>query len=412
MKITLVCSIFPPEPFVAAQTAFSLARELSSIGHQVVVITSFPNHPGGKFYPGYKNRLYSREMSQDGFEIVRCLTAPSSKSAFLSRFIENMVFGISSAAYLLFMPRVDIIHSDTWPIFATGLMSLVARVRRIPYVVRVVDLYPESIILQKRLRNDHWAVKLMSQIDQWIAHGAEHVVVLTSSFAQVYRNDRKIPPEKISIIPDWVEGDLDCVDIDEVKEIRRQFQIADEDFLAAYGGNIGVAAGVDTLIKACASIDDVKTLIAGGGSELPKCQELASLIAQDKVSFYSPWPKEKTMALYQSADVLVLPTHGEQSIASIPSKVIRYMLSGRPIIAAGLPETELCQIIKESGCGWLIPPDDPDALAQALLEAKRAGISERERRGRVGREYALKNLTSETNLPKVVHIIEQRFVRT
>jgi len=407
MKIILLCAVFPPEPFVAAQTAFSMAREYSAIGHQVVVIAPFPSHPGGKIYPGYKNKIFSREKSPFGFDIVRCFTRPSSKSTFSSRFAENIVFGISAAAYLLFMPKADVIHSDTWPIIATGLMSLVARLRRIPYVIRVVDLYPESIVSQKRLGKDHWAIKLMRDMDEWIARGAEHVTVLTNSFAKVYEEDRKISPEKITIIPDWVEGDLDIVDVDQVKEIRQQFGIGDEVFLAAYGGNIGVGAGVEALIKASVLVEDVHILIAGGGSELHSCQELAEKIAPDKISFYSPWPKEKTTAFYQAADVLVLPTHGAQSVASIPSKLIRYMLSGRPIIAACLPETELFNLIKESGCGWVIPPDDPEALAHAILVAKKVSVTERNRRGWAGREYALKNLTADINLPKPIRIMEK-----
>jgi len=117
-----------------------MAKKFSSIGHQVKVVTSFPSHPGGKIYPGYKNRLFSKETPKNGFEVIRCFTAPSSKSSFLSRFTENIIFGISSTIYILFMPRVDMIHSDTWPVFATGLMSLMARIRRIPYIVRVVNL--------------------------------------------------------------------------------------------------------------------------------------------------------------------------------------------------------------------------------------------------------------------------------
>ncbi len=390
---------------MAAQTAFSMAKGLTAAGHQVTVITAFPSHPGGMLYPGYRNRLFSREKSEWGFEVIRCFTVPSSKSTFLSRFLENIGFGISASARLLFMPKADMIHSDVWPVFATGLVSLVAHVRRIPYSVRVVDLYPESIVSQGRLGRDHRAIRLMRRIDQWIARGAHHVIVLTDSFAQVYEHDRGIPPEKISVIPDWVEEDLDCVDAREAQEIRRRFGVADNEFLAAYGGNVSVAAGVDTLVKACATADGVRCLIAGGGSELPRCQELAEQIAPEKVCFYSPWPKEKTMALYQAADVLVLPTHGAQSTASIPSKLIRYMLSGRAIVAAGLPGTELSNVMEKSGCGWIIPPDDAEAMARAILEVKRAGAAERDRRGRAGREYALKNLTAQTNLPKVISIL-------
>jgi glycosyltransferase involved in cell wall biosynthesis len=247
----------------------------------------------------------------------------------------------------------------------------------------------------------------MHNIDVWIARSAEHVIVFTRFFAQVYQEDRKIPPEKITIIPNWVEDDSECVERNQGKEIRQRFSFADEDFLVAYGGNIGVGAGVDTLVKASTLVDDVHILIAGGGSELSMCQELANRIAPNKIFFYSPWPKEETMALYQAADVLVIPTHGAQSITSIPSKLIRYMLSGRPIIAACLPETELCNLIEEAGCGWVISPDNPEALAHAIQEAKSVGVAERDRRGRAGREYALNNFTSDINLPKLISIMEK-----
>lgn len=406
MKITLLCGVFPPEPVVSAQTLSSIARELTNRGHQVVVIAPIPSRPGGKIYPGYKNKLFSKEKSQVGYALVRSFSWPSSKSSFISRFKENFVFGLSAALYMLFMPKADVIYALTWPIFATGLMSLVARFRGIPYILRVADLYPESIVIQKRLGPNAWPVKLMRAIDKWIASGAKHVSVLTSYFAQVYINDRKIAPEKVSTIPDWAIGDLDDVGIDAVKSIRDQFDITNDDFVAAYGGNIGIAAGVDTLVKASALIDHVRVLIAGDGSELSACRDLANKIAPRQVSFYSPWPKEKTMPLYHTADVLVLPTYGEQSIASIPSKLIRYMLSSRAIIAAGLPGTELWKVMEESGCGWIIPPDDPQALAEAIVEARKAGAAERARRGICGRDYAQQNLTEGNNLPKIIRIIE------
>ena len=189
--------------------------------------------------------------------------------------------------------------------------------------------------------------------------------------------------------------------------IRKQFGIDESSFLAAFGGNIGMAAGVDTLIKASEFIPYVHILIAGEGSDLSACRTLASQLAPNRISFFSPWPKEQTMALYQAADVLVLPTRGAQSVASIPSKLIRYMLSGRPVIAASLPGTELECVVKQSQCGWVIPPDDPRALAQAVFEARNLTTEERYRYGTCGRKYAIKNFTAANNLPKMVSILEQ-----
>ncbi len=89
----------------------------------------------------------------------------------------------------------------------------------------------------------------------------------------------------------------------EAMAVRGQFGISENTFLAAYGGNIGFAAGVETLVRAAANLDGIHMVIAGDGSELKTCQKLAREIAPGKVSFFSPWPKEQTMPLYQAADV-------------------------------------------------------------------------------------------------------------
>lgn len=406
MNIVLLSGIFPPEPIVGAQTADMMARRLAATGHKVKVVTAFPSRPAGKLYSGYKIRLFQKERHPGGYEIIRCFCVPSSKSTMLSRFLENVAFGLSSALYLLFIPKIDVLYANTWCIFASSLMSVVARLRRIPYVIRVVDLYPESLASQNRIKTGGWFYRLLERIDTWIASGAAHITVLTHHFLRTYIEERGIPASKISIVPDWVDDNMDCSQPEESSQIRRRFGVPEDAFLAVYGGNIGVAAGVDTLIQAAALLPDVRVIVGGAGSQLTACQILASEYAPEQVFFFSPWPKEQTMPLYQAANVLVLTTRGEQSIASIPSKLIGYMLSARPIIAAGLPGSELARIVKESNCGWIIPPDDPNALAQTIAQVMGTSREELCSRGLAGREYALKHLTAAVNLPKMVRILE------
>lgn len=405
MKILILTAIFPPEPVVGAQTAVSLARHLAP-DHQVTVVAPFPSRPGGKIYPEYTRRLYQTEHYPDGFDVVRCFSVPSQASTLLSRFLENIVFGITAGLYMLFTQKPDVIHSNTWPIFASGLMSLVARIRHIPYIIRVVDVYPESLISQKRKGIQGFAIQMLRGIDRWIAAGAAHVTVLTESFRKIYTEDRGIENHKVSIIPDWVESDLDCVEEDRAASVRKCFEINQDEFVVGYGGNIGVAAGVETLIEACAGTSDIQAIIAGDGSQLETCRRMAEKMAPGKIAFYTPWPKEQTMPLYQASDVLALPTKGQQSMASVPSKLIRYMLSGRPIIAAGLPGTELVNMVNAAGCGWCVPPDDPGALAEALMLAKNTPKAERLARGSRGRDYALQHLTVDAVLPRLLSIIK------
>lgn len=407
-KIAVLSCVYPPEPVVSAQTSEQVACGLVSRGRVVTVVTSFPGRPGGKIYSGFRRALYAQQSHPDGYTLVRCFSVPSSESATLSRLFENLIFGFTSAAFLAFAPRPDVIYSNTWPIFATGLMSLVARLRRVPYVVSIQDIYPESFAAQGRGSRSGLAFRFMHWIDRQIALRARHVIVISETFLEVYARDRGVPRERICVVPNWVEDNGQSSNAAAAATLRRRFSIPPGAFLVAYGGNIGTAAGIDTFVRAFRHTGpEVYGLIAGEGSQLIECQALAGAIAPQHISFFTPWPADQTMLLYQAADLLVLPTRGAQSMASVPSKMIRYMLSGKPILAAGLAGSDLARLIEKSQCGWLIPPDDPTALADKLAQIKTLSEVELQQRGESGRSYALAHFTSQVCLPKIIEILEK-----
>lgn len=405
----VVSCVFPPEPVVSARTSQDIAAGLAGCGYEVKVVAPYPSRPGGRIYRNYRRRLISRSAHSSGYTIARTFSIPSAKSTRSSRFVENISFGISSAAYLLFARRPNVIYANSWPVFASGLLSLVAGLRRIPYVVVVQDMYPESYYEQGRGDRKSRSYRLMRWIDQQVAKRAAHVVVLSEAFARTYREDRGVPASRISVIPNWAEKSANLGDPStrdgEAQSLRRSAGIPADAFAVAYGGNIGVAAGVESLIHALNELEDVYGLIAGEGSSLPSCRVIGQ--GNARVRFITPWPAEQTVPLYRAANVLVLPTQGSQSLNSVPSKLIHYMLSGRPVIAAGLPGSELVNIIETSGCGWVVPPDQPQALAEKIRQIRQLPREELRQRGEAGRRYALANFTSQTCLPKIIHIIER-----
>jgi len=150
MRILIVTCVYPPEPVISAQTSAQIAEEMAGLGHQVKVLAPFPSRPMGQMYPQYKRGLLQSEICPQGYEIVRCFSFFSSVSSLLSRFLENISFGLSVFFVLLFSPRADIVYGNTWPIFAQGLLMLACKLRRMPLVLSVQDLYPESLFIQKR----------------------------------------------------------------------------------------------------------------------------------------------------------------------------------------------------------------------------------------------------------------------
>ena len=408
MRILVLSAVFPPEPVISAQTSAQIARELIRKGHSVTVVTSFPSRPAGELYPGFRRRLYQRQNTPEGYEIIRCFSFLSAQSRLVSRFLENISIGCTASLAILFLQRAEIIYSNMWPIFASGMIGIAAWLRRIPLVVSIQDVYPKSLVYQQRLGENSLLVRLFEHIDGAIARASKAVIVLSERYARLYQESRKVPAEKVFVVPNWTKHNPQ-LRYDNAVGIRRKFRIPDDAFLLVYGGNIGYAAGVESLIEAFRYIpseDNIYLLIAGSGSKLSECQLLASEISGKKIRFYSPWPADETNMVYAMADVLVLPTRGSQTYASVPSKMIAYMLAERPIIAMSMPETDLTDFVHQSDSGWIVEPDNPEKLASKILEVMKMDRAVRSSFGINARVFALQHLTADKCLPKIIHIIE------
>jgi colanic acid biosynthesis glycosyl transferase WcaI len=408
MRVLVVSAVYPPEPVVSAQTSAQLAQGLAAAGHEVAVLAPFPSRPGGRLYPGYSRRLFSRTR-EDGYDVIRCFAFLSSTSSVLSRAFENISFGVTSALYALVCSRPNVIYSNSWPMIATSLLALVARVRRIPFVLCVQDMYPESLISQKRIRDSGWAARMLYRLDGIIARGCAGVVTISDAFAESYRNRRKMEAGRLRVIPNWVDAGVYAPDPAGAAELRTRLKVPQDATLFVYAGNVGVAAGLETVIAAFRHLADVPhlyLLIAGEGTNLPVCRELARQVAPDRIVFLTPWRREQTSAVLEAADVLLLPTRGRQSVASVPSKALWYMLSGRPVITLAVDSSDLARLIEESGCGWIVAPDDPLALASEMRRIASLEGSERREHGEHGRTFVREHRTRDICLPRVIRVLE------
>ena len=386
---------------------------MSSEGHSVTVITSFPSRPSGVRYPGYRRRFFQIGRGSEGYKLIRCLSAHSRKSSLFSRSAENISFGLFSSIIAILLSRPDVIYSNTWPIFATALLSLVAKLRRIPFILSIQDLYPESLIAQGRMIDNSPPARLIRWIDSIIARQSSHVIVISERFAEIYGNQRGIQSDRLSVVPNWADSSAIDVSISN-NQFRRRAGLAESDFLVAYGGNIGMAAGAETLIEAARYLTNhkrVRLLIAGEGSRLHICRGLARKLPEGRIVFHSPWEPEETSEVLRAADLLVLPTRGGQSLASVPSKLIYYMLAARPILALALKGSDVASIVERAGCGWVVEPDQPHLLATHIKNVYAMSRDELDARGQAGRDYALKHLSKEACLPRVIDILETAAIR-
>lgn len=406
MKLVVVSCVFPPEPVVSAQTSAEIADKLVQAGHTVIVLAPYPNRPQGRIFPGYSRRLFSREITPEGYSILRLFSTFSPRSTMFSRWLENVTFGLSTALALCLLPKPDLIYANTWPIFAQGIICLVAFFRKIPLVLSIQDIYPEALLAQGRISEKHIFFRILRWLDRKVVGTTNALIVISKHFAELYIHDRQVPPARIHIIPNWI--DPHSIQSVPPAQFRKRYGIPFDAFVFGYGGNIGVAAKLESILRAFTQLeqDRVFLLIAGDGNCRASCESLARQLGLHNVIFHHPWLSIETSEVLASADVLLLPTQGDQSLVSVPSKMLTYLLAARPILAIARPESETAHIIANARAGWVVAPDDLAALGQKLKEIRLLSATSLMEMGLLGRAYAMQHFTSEVSLPKVIKILE------
>ena len=407
MHCVVVSAVFPPEFNASATGSADIAAALSACGHSVTVLAPFPNRPAGRVHQGYRRTLYKKSHSKQGYTTVHCWATLAPRSTMFSRLLENISFGISSAIRVLCTRHIDVIYANTWPLFAQVLLVMAAAVRGVPVVLCIQDVYPESLISQHRITAFGVLARMMTWLDRNVCKRAAAVVVVSRSMLRIYEERRGIEHSRIHLIRNWGETSS-LNDGPDGAAFRAKHNIPADAFVALYGGNVGPAAGADLLVRGCSRLSDLKgfyLVIAGSGSQLDECRWTARQMACERVVFHSPWLSAETTEVLAAADVLLLPTRGEQALASMPSKLISYLMADKPVIALVHPESESAEIIRSAEAGWVTSPDDEEALAECIRSVSELDPKLLRERGSNGRSFALTNLSRDANLPKMIDLI-------
>jgi glycosyltransferase involved in cell wall biosynthesis len=410
----LVASVFPPEPLSSGFTSHALAQALAGRGHKVTVLANYPNRPNGRTFPGYRRSLFPHRERQNGIEVVRCFSTISRSSTLLSRLAENLSFGLSAGCALAMATRPDVIYINAWPLFAASIVSFIAWARGIPIVQSIQDVYPESLVSLGRLDRGASITKWLMGLDAAIGRISSAVVVISEAVEEIYLHSRGIPRDQVHRIPNWrpVEHQPS---LEAVQRQRRSWGVAPGDFLLVFAGNVAEACGIENVISAVSGLSSpmrLRMVVAGAGSALTRCRNLASRICSERVTFSGSFAPKETLSILGAGDLLILPTQGDQSLVSMPSKLISYMMAGRPILAVAHPRSDLARAVIASGCGWVIAPGDPALLARELEGIVAVERTELIRKGQLGREYALANYATEACLPRLVAVVEEAAART
>ena len=409
MRIVIISGTAPPEPLTASMINWDLADHLAAQKHEVWLISPKPSRPLGVKYhklPG----IITKKAGDNFYHVnVDSFTYPE-YNLFL-RAYESLDFGIRSTRFInKEIKDYDMIYASSWPFFSQLMIVLLRRNKNLPLIMNIQDLYPESFFTKIKSKVLTWFLKPLCLIDKKVAQKSTHITVISESLRQVYLNKRGIPESKVSVNNNWQDQEEFCKTLLSRAHIIEKYnlELADGKFIYMYLGNIGPVAGVDTIINAFAKLDNENLflIIAGAGSSRDKCQALVKKLDIDCVAFISVPSGLKNVAELQSiSDILLLPLDPEAANSSVPSKLIAYMFSGKPVITSASEESETAKAIRVSGCGWITGTNHTDDWAHIMESAFNTDETVLNEMGRTGCTYALLNYSKTEGLRKISELI-------
>jgi len=411
MNILIICGCAPPEPGTSARVHWDMATHLSQQNHRVWLLSPGPSRPLGEPYPKLKKTTVSR--INDNFQHVRIKSFTYPDYNVLLRAYESADFGIRAIRYInRNIKDYDLIYSCPWAFLGQFFILWLKRNKDASLIMNVQDLYPESFLCKIRSRFLRSLLSPLYMIDKYNARKSSHITVISESLKNVYVHHRKVPEEKISILANWQDESAFLVPLNPKSEILRKYELEDLAgwFVFMYLGNIGPVAGVENIISGFASLkyQFCALIIAGSGSYKRKCQELVKKLEEQDVYFIDVPPGLNSVVELQSiSDVLLLPIHPEASASSIPSKLIDYMFSSRPVISSAGADSETARVIMESGCGWITRSNESREWSDIMSLTRDMDRKTRERKGEQGYGYALRYFTREEGLNRLDEILQK-----
>jgi len=386
MRILFLTMYYKPDNAATGILMAELAEELAEQGHDVRVVTSMPHYSTNSIWEGYRGRLWMRE--RQGKILVQRVWSyvPVNKDKLLPRFFSYLSFTLLSAFAGQLMPRPDVIvtPSPSPPLTNGASAYLLGRLRGVPFISNIQDIYPDVAIRMGVMKNPA-VIAAYKKLEKFVYAHSAAITVISEGFRQNLMA-KGVPPEKVEVIPNFIDAAFVAP-----HPRRNEFSRAqnwDDKFVALFAGNVGMSQGLDTVLEAAALLRHVSDLlfaIVGNGASKPALVEQVRALGLTNVEFLPYQSYDQVPLLYSAADIGLIPLRRGFTNDSVPSKLFTIMGVARPMIAGVDAGSETAQVIAESGCGLRVEPED----ARALAEAVQALYDDRERCAEMGRRGRL-----------------------
>jgi glycosyltransferase involved in cell wall biosynthesis len=403
MKIAVFSHYFSPEIGAPSARIHDMARQWIAMGHEVQVVTCFPNHPTGQIYPGYNSARYATE-SIDGITVHRNWSYITPNKGFLKKSLGHVSFWGSSRLFTLpRMKRPDVVIGTSPTFFAAMSAAAAGHRFQVPFVMEVRDLWPACFVDLGVIRNRQ-IIRLLEWWELHLYRKADHVVTVTDAFKQDLVR-REVPGTKVTSIPNGADEDFwfprpRSGFLDRVAGGSRGFNVL-------YIGAHGISQALARILEAAALLRNrpqIRFFLVGEGAEKAKLQSIAREMNLSQVYFLDPVDKTGVRDCYSDADACLVPLRDIPLFKTfIPSKMFEMLAMGRPIVASLCGEA--AEILNASGGAVVVPPEDSKAIANGI-ERLYENPSMVPEMGTRGREYVIRHYSRRALATRYVNTMQ------
>jgi colanic acid biosynthesis glycosyl transferase WcaI len=386
MKVLLLAVSYPPVLNSAARLFSELAEGLAAHGHEVTVLTTFPERYLSDKDATATKMIPIREKT-NGIDVHRLKKLGLPKNVPLLRGLEHVLYGFQYFMHGRDLSRHDVVIAYSPPLpLAISAVELARRWRG-SSITNVQDLYPQSAVDLELLKN-RWLIGFGRQMEQWIYLHANAITVYSEGNRD-YVIKHGGDPKKTHVIPNWI--DLEKYNCRPLNNSFRSSYSLEDAFILSYAGIMGFAQGLGDILRAAVRLEreipNFTLVLVGSGVESPKLMRLSEEMGLKKARFIPHLPEKEYIALLQASDVSLVTLSRKLRTPVVPGKLSCIMAVGRPAACSIASTCDAQKIVEGSGSGVCVDAGDPDALAEAVLRLYR-NPAMRDEMGRNGRIYA------------------------
>lgn len=389
-RVLMLSLLFPPDNVSTAHLMADVSEDLTAAGHHVTAITTTPHYNFDAVAEAAQPRRWVagplvQVSTYRGIRVYHTLM-PRKGASRAGRVLAWALFHVLSIVVAVTaVGRVDVVITPSPPLTMGLAATIIGFLKRAPFIYSILELHPD-IIISLGMVKQPTLIRFLFAIERFVYARAARLTVIADAMRHRVL-EKGVPAAKVTLVPNFV--DTSAALAAPRPNVFTKAHALDGLFVVTYAGNVGPAQGLEALLDAALLLrerHDIRIVIVGGGISW---QGFADRIARDRLTnvlLLPHQPIDAVPAIYGASDLCVVSQSATTTSDAVPSKVYRIMGAALPVLAMTVPDSDLARLVRESGGGVVVPSDDPQAIARAIVEGASAPDDGRVR-GRAGRAH-------------------------